>query len=262
MTRDFDMTDGPARRVLVDSLDLNRIFPASRIPGAMFAAMRPERVLVGLMMVLFLVAVGRGWDGLSTPHIEVSGINGSEVLGDFDYTQLMVMDGLSQISEGVFSLDSGQMLDGVKRIFLQLPTSLWDHSRSFLVMYGLVLVFVLGIVGGGLARLEAERFGVEREVKIAECMRWALRRWQRLVGVILLPPILILSLLVVPWFMGLLTYFPVIDVLISLVWGIALVFAFVAALLMAAWCVSTPERRSSAPQAWYGDGPFHYSCIW
>ena len=240
LTRDFKMMDGPARRVLVDELDLKRIFPAARIPGAMFAAMRPERLLVGLMMVLFLVAVGRGWDGLGTPHIEVSSINGAEVLGDFDYTQQMVMDGLGQISQGVLAFDTAQILDGVKRIFIQLPSSLWNHSRSFLVMYGLVLIFVLGIVGGGVARLEAERFGVEREVKLADSMRWAFQRWKRLTGVILLPPILILSLLVIPWFMGVLTYFPVLDVLISLVWGIALVFAFVAALLMAAWCVSIP----------------------
>ena len=242
--------DGPDRRVLVDGIDLRRLVPAGRIPGAVFTAMRPERLILGALMVLFLVAVGRAWDATIEPRIPEAVLvgeslvqsEGEEVamLGDFQALSTGLRFGLGEIMRGVVGFDGEGLGDGVVTVTYRLPAALWEYARPFVVIYGIVIVFVVGIVGAAVARLEAERFGADREATMMAALSWSSLHWQRLVGAVLLPPVLAILLLLVPAVLGVVALIPFINILVALVWGIGLIFAFASALLVVAWVASLP----------------------
>lgn len=243
--------DGPDRRVLVDGLDMRRLVPAARVPGAVFTAMRPERLLLGVLIILFLVAVGRAWDASTEPRIpmvlfdgasqvETSSEEDQKFYGDFAALSEGIRLGLGEIASGVVNVDGARIGGGIVDVTYRLPALLWDFARPFVVIYGIVIVFVLGIIGAAIARLEAERFGPDREATVWATVSWASLSWQRLVGAVLLPPILAVVLLIIPAVLGVVALIPVLNILVAILWGIGLLFAFAAALLIAGWLVSLP----------------------
>ena len=241
--------DGPDRRVLVDGIDIRNLVPAARVPGAVFTAMRPERILLGVLVVLFLVAVGRAWDATIEPRMPMAVLAGMpvmesgdepELVGDFESLTQGLRLGLGEIMNGVVSFDGQGLGQGVVTLAYRLPAAFWEFSRPFVVIYGIVVVFALGIVGAAVARLEAERFGPDREATVMAALSWSSLHWQRLVGSVLLPPVLALILLIVPGVLGAIALVPVLNVIVAILWGIGLLFAFASAVLVAAWLVSLP----------------------
>jgi hypothetical protein len=237
--------EGPDRRVHVDGLDLGRLIPAARVPGAVFTAMRPERLMVGVLVILFLVAIGRSWDAATEGQItlQLIGLDGETeavAVGDFEATRLATHAALGTIITGLIGFDVPMAGRGVVALFYGVPDLIWSNARPFLVLYGLVCAFVFGIAGAAIARLEAERFGKDRDVTIGAAIGWAAHHWQRLVGAVLLPPVLALVVLVVPLVFGMAALVPGLDVVAAVFWGVALFFGLAAALILIAWMVSLP----------------------
>ena len=243
--------EGPDRRVLVEGLDLGRVIPAAQLPSVAFAAMRPERLFVGVLMILLLVAIGRSWDAAIEGHLMpeqvglVAGVEG-EPLGDFEATVRGTHAALGEIASGVIGLDVSRMSAGVVDLVYRVPAAVFSGARSFLVLYGIVCAFILGIGGAMIARLEGEGFARDNECTIGASFRWATNHWQRFVGAILLPPILSLVLLAVPAVLGAIALVPGLDVVAAVLWGIGLFFGLAAAILIICWLVSMPLLISAA----------------
>ena len=298
--------DGPTRRVLVDGIETQSLIPASRIPGAVFTSMRPERLLLGALLMLLLAGVGKAWDLSTSPAVpagvigqgvqiddaerlallqdivrtyidgadrpvawETDALQGTVVVslvrqasdrnpdaapwddildriesvrmrGGYESLVSGMHGGLSDAVRGTVELEPGRVGRGLVTAFFLTPASIWTHDRSFAVMYGMCVLFVLGIGGAAISRMEAEGFAVDREVKISGGLSWAAMDWQRLVGVLFLPPVLSVLLLMVPGILGLLSLIPGVDVFVALIWGAGLVFGLAAALLTVGWLVSFP----------------------
>ncbi|MDG2022599.1 MAG: hypothetical protein P8J59_11690 [Phycisphaerales bacterium] len=149
-------------------------------------------------------------------------------------------EGFEEIRLGVVGLRPSMIIEGIDTAFVSNIGSLWRHDRGFLVIFGSVFLLFFSILGGSIARLDAERFARDRDVSILAVVRWAFRDWRRLYGGVLLPPVLALLLLVPAAVLGLCAFVPGLDVLISLFWVVVLVCSFSAALVIVAWLTSLP----------------------
>lgn len=237
--------EGPDRRVRIEGLDLGRVIPAANLPGAAFTAMRPERLGIAVLMVLVLFAIGRSWDAAMDAHLTPSQVGlvaemEGQVLGDFEATLRSVHASLGSIASGVIGLDPALMSRGGVSLLYRLPSALFDGARPFLVVFGIVCAFVLGIGGASIARLEGEHFARGREVTVGAAIGWAAKSWQRFVGAIMLPPVLALVMLAIPAALGAVALIPGLDVLVAVVWGVGLFFGLASALLIIGWLVSLP----------------------
>ena len=143
------------------------------------------------------------------------------------------------------------------------PVEAWDRWRagSPLLMKAGASDPLGGLIHGGLlaaggiavillwamlVRLDAERLGRDRDVTLLAGIRWALGSWRRLVGAVLLPPVLALVLAVPAIVLGLLARVPVLDVIVGVLWIVPLVPAFAGGLITVAWLVSLPLIVASA----------------
>ncbi|MCH2162180.1 MAG: hypothetical protein MK085_09950, partial [Phycisphaerales bacterium] len=259
---------GPTRRVLVDAIEAKSLFPAARVPAAMFTAMRPGRLLLGVVMILLLVIVGRTWDAATTAGIPAGALAPGELVDDGDRvatlqelvrTHLETSDrpeawetdqvnehavatalhaaaeadpeaadwpavfaelervrhrggfetlvqgvhgGLATMVAGTVELQPGRLGSGLVLAVFDTPAVIWRYDRPFAVMYGIFMFFVLGLGGATIARMEAEGFTRHGERTIPSTLRWVCADWQRVMGVLLLPPVLAILLLLVPGVLG------------------------------------------------------------
>ncbi|MDA0295261.1 MAG: hypothetical protein O3A31_04725 [Planctomycetota bacterium] len=148
--------------------------------------------------------------------------------------------GLDEVRLGVVGLQPARIIRGLDIAILSNIESLWRNDRGFLVIFGTVFLLLFSIFGGAITRIDAERFSRDRDVPALAVVRWALRDWRRLFGGVFLPPVLALLLLLPATASGLIAYIPGLDVLVSLLWILVLVFSFAAALVIVAWLVALP----------------------
>jgi hypothetical protein len=69
----------PTKRVIVDGVDFREVFRFPMILKAIPAAMQPPRLLIGLVVILLLVTVGRAWDGMTEPRVHPGGLTAGEL---------------------------------------------------------------------------------------------------------------------------------------------------------------------------------------
>jgi hypothetical protein len=63
----------PNKRVIVDGVDFREIVRFPMILKAIPAALQPPRLLIGLVVILVLMSVGRAWDGFTQPRVHSAG---------------------------------------------------------------------------------------------------------------------------------------------------------------------------------------------
>jgi len=64
----------PKKRIVVDGVDLGRMFQFPRVLGAVTASLQPPRLVVALLMVVALISFGRGWDAFTEPRVSSEGL--------------------------------------------------------------------------------------------------------------------------------------------------------------------------------------------
>ena len=166
--------------------------------------------------------------------------------GPFESFTGALRGGLGQLATGVVRLEPTTIVAGVDEAVFANIGRLWTHDRGFLVLFGLEFLLLISVFGGVIARLDAERFGRDRDVPTFTVVRWAVRDVRRLWGATLLPPVLAIILLLPAVVLGLLALVPALDVLVAIGWVAALVFSFAAAVVVVAWMVSLPILSAAA----------------
>jgi hypothetical protein len=190
---------------------------AAIVGSAVFAAMRPDRLLpawIGLLLLQLLGFVGHS-----------AGIGGRMLPGNPVEAFERWRDGMPLLVEAGLSDPLGGLLHGV-----------------LLAAGGVVIV----LLWATLVRLDAERLGRDRDVAITTALRWAVGSWRRLVGAVLLPPVLAGLLALPALLFGLLARIPVLDVIVAALWIVPLIPAFAGALIAVAWLWSLPLIVPSA----------------
>ncbi len=184
---------------------------AAIVGNAVFAAMRPDRLIPAWLVLWFLWLLG--WLG------HAAGIGNRMLPGNVAETWERWRADLPLVADSPATDASGQLLHGV-----------------LLAVGGGVLVLLWAM----LVRLDAERLGRDRDVTLFSGLRWSVSSWRRLVGAVLLPPLLV-GLLALPALgFGLLTRIPGLDLVLAAFWIVPLVPAFAGALIAVAWICSLP----------------------
>jgi hypothetical protein len=69
----------PTKRVIVDGVDFRQVVRFPMILKAIPAALQPPRLLIGLVVVLLLISVGRAWDSFTEPRVHPAGLTAGEL---------------------------------------------------------------------------------------------------------------------------------------------------------------------------------------
>lgn len=122
---------------------------------------------------------------------------------------------------------------GLARITWELPQALWSGGYHwFISVYGFLLVLVLGIGGGALARMQACQHARGDRLSAAEAVALSCGHWREIVLAIIAPAMVIAALAIVLVLMGLLLMnIPGLNLIGGLLYGLALVIGFLAAVL-------------------------------
>ncbi len=184
---------------------------AAVVGSAVFAAMRPDRLIpawIGLLLLQLLGFIGHS-----------AGIGGRMLPGDPAVAYERWRSGLPLFETSEASDPLGGLLHGL-----------------LLAAGGVIIVLLWSM----LARMDAERLGRDRDVPMVAAVRWVIASWQRLVGAVLLPPVLAILLGVPAVLFALLARVPVLDVVVAVLWIVPLVPAFAGALIAVAWVIGLP----------------------
>lgn len=182
---------------------------AAVVGSAVFAALRPDRLLVAWLAFVMLRLLGRLGEAVG--------------LGD----RMLPAD---PVEAWMVVSESGRLL----------PASAGPGQGLLSGLFLMAGVFIVVLAGAALIRVDVERLGRDRDVPVMAAVRWSFAGWRRLVGAAILPPVLAFLLSVPAMLLGLLARVPVLDAVVAILWIVPLVFAFAGALVAVAWILSLP----------------------
>lgn len=213
------------RRVIVDGVDFGQLFHFPRIFTAVFAALQPPRLMIGLFIVLVLGSIGRLWDAAS------SGAPFATAVTLADY-------GFLTITQGLFALSPQTLYQGIAILLIQLPVTLWESHKIFCIVYGLIFVIVMAVGGGAIARMAAVQMASHMRVPAFNAVQFAFTRWLRFAIAPLMPLVAAAVVALVIVIMGLLILIPGLNILGGILYIIALLLGLLIAFLLLVYALA------------------------
>lgn len=201
---------------------------ASCVVSGAIAAMRPDRNLLGWLLLMGVVVFGAVWDAADGDRRPASTW--------VQHTQ----SGAQAFAEALIDGDVEGLGTGILGFVVEPTMHAWSHDRSFVVIAALLIAALVAILGTAIIRIDVLRLVADLDVGIGPAMRQAAHSWRRSYGTLILAPVLALVLLLPIVVVGGVAAIPGISFLLSLLWGILLVPAFAAALVIFGWLVSLP----------------------
>ena len=190
--------------------------------------MRPDRLLLGWLLLLGVLAFGTIWDAVDSERRPAATW--------CEQTQA----GAAAFAEAVVEVDVAAILPGIYDLLIEPTAHAWLHARSFIVIGGLVVAALVALLGSALIRVDVSRLVSDRDVSLVPAITHAARSWRRTYGTLILAPVLALILLFPIVVVGIVAAIPGVSVVLSILWGILLVPAIGAALVVFGWLVSLP----------------------
>jgi hypothetical protein len=153
--------------------------------------------------------------------------------GAFEASVVHIANCFNSMIRGVIHVDIREFRLGARILLIRTPEAIWTDQRGFAFLYGIVLLLVVSIGGGAIARMEAcQRAGRER-LRVRDAFEFALGSWWNLVFALVLPLLLAGLAALVIMLLGLLMRLPwVLDLLGAAAYAVALVIAGLLAFLL------------------------------
>jgi hypothetical protein len=117
----------PKNRIVVDGVDLPRIFAFPKILTAAPTSLQPPRLIIALLIVTALITVGRLWDGVTKPAVHPNGLMAGNWSAEADGRRLQIVlhDAMnefpppapSESSSTAGELDSRTVLKNITRTY-------------------------------------------------------------------------------------------------------------------------------------------------
>ncbi len=162
--------------------------------------------------------------------------------GPFEQSAKYVSSSWNSIVDGGLQLDVVQMWNGVVAIVWKLPQHLWNGGYHwFISLYGFLLVYVLCIGGGAIARMQMCWQSSSDRISVSEAIDFSLFRWRDLLAAVCGPAMFVAALTIVLMLMGLLLLnIPWLNFIGGLLYGIALMFGFFVAIIAVGYAACFP----------------------
>jgi hypothetical protein len=164
-------------------------------------------------------------------------IDASRPKGAFEALAKHVGAGVSALVQSVLELRPADACDSIARLLVAGPRALWRQAPWFTVAFGLLVILVLAVGGGALARMAACQVAGGERLSIRAAIDFSLQRWSALSWAQVLPAILALILCGLTALFGVLLIAPVIDILGGVAYGLALVLGFLITFLLLGYAV-------------------------
>ncbi len=163
-------------------------------------------------------------------------------LGVFEAAATWLNDAFLGIVASAVRFDPAGMGRGVVAIAWELPRALFNNGfHWFISIYGFVMLFVLGIGGGAIARMQAAQHARGTRMSAGDALVAAWRHWREVVLAVIAPAMVIVVLAIVLMIYGLvLLNIPVISMLGGILYGVALVVGLLIAVLAVGYSVCWP----------------------
>ena len=162
--------------------------------------------------------------------------------GPFESSATFVSAAWTQIVDSGLNLDPVGMWKGAVAIVWELPQKLWQGGfHWFISLYGFLLMYVLCIGGGAIARTQACWHSRAQRLSASDAIDYSLFRWRELLGAVASPAIFVAAITVVLMCMGLiLLNIPWLNLIGGLLYGISLALGFVVAIVAVGYAVCCP----------------------
>ncbi len=162
--------------------------------------------------------------------------------GPFEASALFVTTAWNAIVDGALACNPVQMWQGVVAIVWELPQLLWNGGfHWFISLFGFLLVYVLCIGGGAIARMQAVQHSRSLRLSVREAIDFSLDRWRALLAAILGPAMFVAAITILLMVMGLiLLNIPWLNLIGGALYGIALLLGLLVALIAVGYSVCFP----------------------
>ncbi|MDP7009701.1 MAG: hypothetical protein QGI78_09045 [Phycisphaerales bacterium] len=163
-------------------------------------------------------------------------------LGPFESSATFVSVEWNKIVDASLELDVVRVWQGVVAIVWDLPQLLWKAGHHwFISLYGLVFVLVMSIGGCAIARMQACQHARGDRVEVASALRFSSDRWRATLLALTAPAMLVAAVSIGLVLFGLLLFnVPILNFVGSLLYGLALVFGFLIAIVALGYAVCWP----------------------
>lgn len=162
--------------------------------------------------------------------------------GPFEASVSYVVHQWNTIVDAGVAFDLPSMWSGVVSIVWHLPQLLWNQGYHwFISLYGFLLVYVLCIGGGAIARMQVCWHAQSKRLTVAEAFDYSIAHWRQLLLAVLAPAMLIASIAVFLMLMGLvLLSVPWLNFIGAILYGFALLLGFFVALIAVGYAICFP----------------------
>lgn len=152
--------------------------------------------------------------------------------GTFEASAEFVADNVTDLIRGIIDLKPQTSYTAAANLLHLFPPAIWDHSKLFVIFYGLIFVILTSVAGGALARMTACEVATGEKLRMNEAMDFAFGAWVRLTLAPLFPLLIAAVLWIVLAVGGKLLMLPWVDILGGLLYGLGLLVGFGLALLL------------------------------
>lgn len=162
--------------------------------------------------------------------------------GPFEATALFMTKEWNKIVDGALEFNPVQMWNSVVAIVWELPQRLWDGGfHWFISLYGFLLIYVLCIGGGAIARMQATEHSRSLRLSVNDAVDFSIARWRSLLSAIVSPAMFVAALTILLMVMGLLLFnIPWLNLVGGLLYGVALLLGLLVALVAVGYTVCFP----------------------
>jgi hypothetical protein len=164
------------------------------------------------------------------------------IRGPFEASATYVAKHWNAIVDAGIHADAVSMWQGVVAIVWELPKLLWKGGyHSFISLYGFLLLYVLCIGGGAIARMQVCWHSRAERLAMGEAIDFSLSRWRQLLTAVCAPLMFVAAITIFLLLMGLvLLSIPWLNFIGGLLYGAALLLGFLIAIIAVAYAACFP----------------------
>ncbi|MCH2147183.1 MAG: hypothetical protein MK073_05145 [Phycisphaerales bacterium] len=162
--------------------------------------------------------------------------------GVFESSCLHIAHHWNALIDGALDLNFSVMWKSVVAIVWEYPILVWQSGHHwFISLFGFLLIFTLCIGGGAISRMQACQFARQSQLSIDEALTYSWSQWRPAVLAVVSPAMFVAGISILLMLAGLVLFsIPIINVIGSLLYGLALIFGLCIALISIFYAVSFP----------------------
>ncbi len=230
---DQAMASDVARRLARQSLPLERRPPGADAYGGKIDVEEVRSALLAYRGEL----EGRDRDAVQQALTRLEAYRGK---GSFDAFSSAIGIRFNGLVEAVMSMEPRQAAVCLGDLIFTIPAAMWREDWLFCLWYLIIGGMTLGVLGAALSRMAAAHLAGKKAVAPLAALDFVLERTSNHALVPLWPGVSLLVLLPITAILGWMGRVPGLDMVAGALYGLALFFGTIAAIVLIPWMIAMP----------------------